>query len=235
MKLHTTALAALAVCFLPHALAAQRGVIAQPTAAQIPQLCDKSIAQARQRVAKLKALPLQSVNVKTVLHAWNVLDMGLQDIGGPIGLLSETSPDPEVRKAAEACDLLLSALPNEYLQSEALFQRVKALRTTDPIDTMARQSILDDFEERGVSLPAAKRERAKAIFERLDKLSQDFSRNVRDVTTKLAFSEAALQGVLPGVLSNRARDGEGNFVFGLDYPEYEAIMGNVQVESTRKA
>lgn len=235
MKLHTTVLAAFAACFLPHALAAPRGVIAQPSAAEIPQLCDKSIAQARQRVDKIKALPLRRVNVKTVLHAWNELDMGLQDIGGPIGLLSETSPDPEVRKAAEACDLLLSALPNEYLQSEALFQRVKALRTTDPIDTMARQSILDDFEERGVSLPAAKRERAKAIFERLDKLSQDFSRNVRDVTTKLAFSEASLQGVLPGALSNRARDGEGNYLFGLDYPEYEAIMGNVQVESTRKA
>jgi thimet oligopeptidase len=235
MKLQTTVLAAIAVCVLPHAMAAQRGVIAQPSASDIPKLCEQSIAQARARVEKLKSLPLQHVNVKTVLHAWNALDMGLQDMGGPVGLLSETSPDPEVRKAAEACDLRLSALPNEYLQSEALFQRVKALRTTDPIDTMARQSILDDFDERGVSLPALKRERAKTIFERLDKLSQDFARNVRDVNTKLAFSEAELQGVLPNALAHRARDAQGNYLFGLDYPEYDAIMNNGQVESTRKA
>lgn len=234
MKLQTTLLAALAVCFLPHAMAAQRGAIAQPAAADIPRLCDQSIAQARARIEKIKTLPLQRVNVKTVLHAWNALDMGLQDLGGPIGLLSETSPDPAVRKAAEACDLLLSALPNEYLQSEELFQRVKALHTNDPIDVMARQSILDDFDERGVSLPAAKRERAKVIFERLDKLSQDFARNVRDANTKLAFSEAALQGALPGALTNRARDDQGNYLFGLDYPEYDAIMNNVQVENTRK-
>lgn len=241
MKLQTTVLAALAACFVPHALAATslattaRGVIAQPTAAAIPKLCEQGIALARTRIEQIKAVPLDRVNAKTVLHAWNVLDMGLQDIGGPIGLLSETSPDPEVRKAAEACDLLLSALPNEYLQSEALFQRVKALKTNDPVDVMARQSILDDFEERGVNLPSAKRDRAKAIFERLDKLSQDFSRNVRDTKTKLAFSEAALQGALPAALAGRAKDADGNYLFGLDYPEYDAIMNNVQVEATRKA
>ena len=239
MKLQTTVLAGLAACFLPHALAATtpalRGVIAQPTATAIPKLCEQGIALARTRIKQIKAVPLDRVNAKTVLHAWNALDMGLQDTGGPIGLLSETSPDPEVRKAAEACDLLLSALPNEYLQSEALFQRVKAMKTTDPVDTMARQSILDDFEERGVNLPTAKRDRAKAIFERLDKLSQDFSRNVRDTKTKLAFSDAELLGVLPSALAGRAKDAQANYVFGLDYPEYEAIMNNVQVEATRKA
>ena len=239
MKLQTTVLAACAALVLPltstNALAAQRGVIAQPSAAEIPKLCDQSIAQARARIEALKALPLNKVNAKSVLGAWNELDIGLQDIGGPVGLLSETSPDAEVRKAAEACDLLLSALPNEYLQSDALFQRVKALRTTNSVDTMARQSILDDFEERGVSLSADKRERAKVIFERLDKLSQDFSRNVRDVTTKLAFAEPALTGVLPAALTNRAKDAQGNYLFGLDYPELDAIMNNAQVESTRKA
>jgi thimet oligopeptidase len=235
MKLQTLVLAALATAIhsVP-TLAEQRGVIAQPTATEIPKWCQQSVTLARARIEKIKKLPIRQVNANTVLHAWNELDTGLQDIGGPIGLLSETSPDPAVRKAAEACDLVLSALPNEYLQSEALFQRVKALRTTDPVDTMARQSILDDFEERGVSLTATKRARAKAIFERLDRLSQDFSRNVRDVTTMLAFSEEALKGALPTALAKRTRDTQGHYVFGLDYPEYDAIMNNVHVESTRK-
>ncbi len=235
MKLQTTVLAALAACFLSPAMAAApRGSIAQPSASDIPKLCSATIAQARGRIAKIKALPLDKVNAQTVLEAWNVMEMGLQDMAGPIELMSETSPKPAVRKAAEACNLKLSALPNEYLQSEALFQRVKALQVSDPIDVTARQSILDDFEERGVSLPADKRKRAKVIFERLDKLSQDFSRNVRDVDTKLAFSDAALKGVPPGALAKRAKDAQGNYVFGLDYPEYEAIMSNVEVESTRK-
>ncbi len=235
MKLQTLLLAAAAAAIhSAPVLAETRGVIAQPVATEIPKWCQQSVFQARARIDKIKKIPIRQVSVKTVLHAWNALDTGLQDIGGPIGLLSETSPDPAVRKAAEACDLILSALPNEYLQSEALFQRVKALRTNDPIDTMARQSILDDFEERGVNLTAARRARAKAIFERMDKLSQDFSRNMRDVTTKLAFSEDALKGALPAALAKRTRDAQGHYVFGLDYPEYDAIMNNVEVESTRQ-
>jgi thimet oligopeptidase len=138
MKLKTMLLVALATAIhSAPAMAAPHGVIAQPTATEIPKWCQQSVTQARARIDKIKKLPIRQVSVKTVLHAWNELDTGLQDIGGPIGLLSETSPDPAVRKAAEACDLVLSALPNEYLQSETLFQRVKALTTTDPIDAMA--------------------------------------------------------------------------------------------------
>jgi thimet oligopeptidase len=233
MKFQRVFFTACAALSLNIALAAQRGVIPQPSAAQIPPLCERSIAQARAQIEKLKALPMAWVSVKTVLGAWNALDITLQDIDGPIGLLSETSPDPEVRKAAEACDLRLSALPNEYLQSEALFARVKALQTRDAIDAMARQSILEDFEKRGVNLPSAQRERAKAIFERIDKLSQDFARNVREVKTKLAFSEAALKGVPAQALAKRARDADGNYLFGLDYPEADAILNNAEVESTR--
>lgn len=244
MKFHTTVLAACATAFLQAASAAAptanllqtaRGGIPQPTAEQIPVLCEASITDAKARIEKLKALPLAQANAKTVLGAWNGLDIVLQDIGGPIGLLTETSPNAEVRKAAEACDLLLSALPNEYLQSEALYQRVEAMKTTNAIDATARQSILDDFKERGVNLAAPARVRAKEIFERLDKLAQDFNRNTRDVNTKLAFSEADLKGVPAQALANRAKDAQGNYLFALDYPEQSAIMNNAEVESTRQA
>ena len=130
---------------------------------------------------------------------------------------------------------MLSALPNDYLQSEALYKRVEAMKTTNAIDAMARQSILDDFKERGVNLPAPARARAKAIFEKLDQLAQDFNRNTRDVNTTLAFSEADLKGVPAQALAGRAKDAQGNYLFALDYPEQSAIMRNAHVESTRKA
>lgn len=244
MKFHTTVLAACATAFLQAACAATpasiatasitRGVIPQPTAAQIPGLCNASITDAKARIEKLKTLPLAQANAKTVLGAWNDLDIVLQDIGGPVGLLMETSPNADVRKAAEACDLLLSALPNDYLQSEALFKRVDAVRTGNSIDAVARQAILDDFKERGVNLSGPARERAKQIFERLDKLAQDFQRNTRDVNTKLAFAEADLVGVPAYALANRAKDAQGNYLFGLDYPEQDAIMRYGESEATRQ-
>ena len=246
MKFHTTVLAACATAFLQAASAAApnpidsllkpaRGVIPQPTAEQIPMLCEASITDAKVRIEKLKVLPLAKAYAKTVLGAWNDLDIVLQNIGGPIGLLMETSPDPEVRKAAEACDLLLSALPNDYLQSDALFKRVDAVRTSNALDAVARQSLLDDFKERGVNLSGPARERAKQIFERLDKLAQDFQRNTRDVNTKLAFAESDLKGIPANMLTNRAKDAQGKYLFGLDYPEQNAVMNFVESEPTRQA
>ncbi len=174
-------------------------------------------------------------NAKAVLGGWNQMEILLQNLDGTMELLAETSPDAAVRKAAEACNLKIAALPNQYLQSTALYARVKAVKPKDPVDAAARDYILDAFEERGVALDVPRRERAKVIFERLDKVAQDFSRNTREVTQKLAFSDADLKGVPPDALKGRAKDGEGRWIFGMDYPEHDAIMNNVEVESTRKA
>ena len=239
MKIQTSVLAACAALIAQSAFAVvpvtPRGGILQPSAAEIPALCEQTIADAKARIEKIKTLPLKQANAKTVLGAWNKLDIVQQNLGGPFELLQETHPDPEVRKAAEDCSLKLSALPNDYLQSEALYKRVEAVRTNNAIDAMARQSILDDFKERGVNLAGPAREGAKQIFDRLDKLSQDFQRNTRDVNTKLAFSESQLKGIPANMLTNRAKDAQGNYVFGLDYPERNAIMGFVEVEPTRQA
>src|SRR6185436_7946828 len=101
---------------------------------------------------------------------------------------SEVSPDPGVRKAAEECVLKLSSLDNDIFQSVALFERVRKPRLTDAIDLAAQKSLLEEFEDRGVGLTKEKRERARVMFERMDKLRQDFSRNLRDNKTKLTFT-----------------------------------------------
>jgi thimet oligopeptidase len=248
MKLHvatlalTTTLVTLSALAAPapatapaHATAAARGTIMQPAAAEIAPLCEQGLAAARAQVKVLEAIPLKQANAKNMLGGWNKLAILRQNVESPMGLLAETSPNAAVRKAAEACELKFNGLPNEFLQSEALYQRIKAVRTKDAIDALVQQDILADFEDRGIALPAAQRERAKAIFERLDKINQDFSRNVRTNTQTLAFADADLKGVPPDALKGRARDGEGRALFGMDYPERDAIMNNVELESTRQA
>lgn len=211
------------------------GAIFQPGASEIAPHCSQGLAAAQAQIKKLEQLPLAKANAKTVLGAWNQMEILLQNLDGTMELLAETSPDAAVRKAAEACNLQIAALPNQYLQNAALYARVKAVQAKDQVDSAARQFILDQFEERGIALALPQRERAKVIFERLDKLAQDFSRNAREVTQKLAFGDADLKGVPPDALKGRAKDAEGRWIFGMDYPENDAIMNNAEVESTRKA
>src|ERR1043166_4774637 len=87
--------------------AAQPGEVWQPKATEIAPRCETTITDAHREIARLERLPLAAVNKQTVLMAWNRLEIALEDMGDPIHLLSEVSPNPDVRKAAEECVLKL--------------------------------------------------------------------------------------------------------------------------------
>jgi thimet oligopeptidase len=210
------------------------GQVWQPGVAEIGPKCDATLAAAKREIARLEHISLSTVTKQTVLLAWNRLDVLLQDVGNPIYLLSEVSPDPEVRKAAEECVLKLSALENELYQSAALYARFKALKLSDPIDKTTTETLLEQFEDSGVNLPKDKRAQARKIFDRLDKLQQDFARNLRDNQTKLKFSAEELSGVPADFLAQEKRDADGRYLVGFDYPEIDAVMGYAQSEATRR-
>lgn len=205
-----------------------------PAAKTIGPECNKVIAAAKLAIAKLEKLPLTQVKQKNLLGLWNRLDIELQDASSPIYLLSEVSPQPETRKAAEECILKLSALDNEIYQSRALYQRFLALKPKDAIDRMARKIMLEQFEDRGVNLSEKKRREARAFFERLDKLQQDFSRNLRDNETRLVFTPEELRGVPRDFLDRAKRDEQGRYQIGFDPPEADAIMANAENGEVRR-
>jgi len=210
------------------------GVVWQPRADAIGPKCDATLAEAKQRIHALEMLPVAKARVKTVLGPWNELDRLLQDVGNPLNLLSEVSPDTGVRSAAEQCVLRLSAFENEIVQNTALYQRLKAVRPSDPIDVGARRILTEEFEDRGVNLTGKRRNRVRAIFDRLDKLQQDFSRNLRENQTKLEFAAAELKGVPERFLAHTPRDAKGRYRIGFDYPEVDAVMGNAENAETRQ-
>jgi len=169
-----------------------------------------------------------------VLGPWNELDRVLQDAGNPLGLLAEVSPDPAVRTAAEKCVLQLSALENEIALNVALYRRIKATKVSDPIDAAARKLLVEGFEDRGVNLAGKKRERVRSIFDRMDKLQQDFSRNLRENQTRLEFTAEQLKGVPERFLSQTPRTSDGRYRVGFDYPEIDAVMRNAGNAETRR-
>jgi len=226
--------AAVACLLAGPVFAAPPGQVWQPGVAEIGPKCDAALASARREIARLERLPLSKASKQNVLFAWNRLDMTLQEVGSPIFLLSEVSPDPAVRKAAEECVLNLSALENLLYQSVSLYARLKALKLSDPIDKTTTQTLLEQFEDRGVNLPKDKRAQALKIFDRLDKLQQDFARNLRDNQSRLTFSAAELTGVPAGFLAQEKRDAEGRYLIGFDYPEIDAVMGYAESAATRQ-
>ncbi|QDQ25205.1 Zn-dependent oligopeptidase [Chitinimonas arctica] len=224
----------IACLWAPLAIAAERGEIVQPAAADVPRLCDEAMAKVKGTVASLEKLPLAEASPATVLKPWSHTMGELVEFWWGGGLLANTHPDQQVRQVNEACDLKISALMNGVMQSEALYQRFKAVKPADAIDGETIKGLLTEFEDKGVNLPAKQRQEAAKLFARLDKLQQDFARNVRENKTKLTFTEAQLKGVPEASLKSFKRNGKGDYLVGFDYPEYLPLMENAENEAVRR-
>ena len=109
-----------------------------------------------------------------------------------------------MRDAADAAVRSLSSFQVEIFQNEDLYRRVHAVRPTAPAETQFRKDLVESFEDTGVTLPADRRARAKAIADQLTALAQEFARNLRDNQTRMAFAPAEMLG-LPEPISHASR------------------------------
>jgi thimet oligopeptidase len=133
-------------------------------------------------------------------------------------------PDKPVRDAAQDCAQRWAEFGSTLGQNEKLYRATKKAPVADTIDREYVKVSLGAFEDSGVALMGAKRTRAKQILDKVNELGQQFSKNIRDEGTKVAFDEAELKGVPESVVKNAKRDANGKVLLGLDYPSYVPVM-----------
>ena len=192
--------------------------------------CDAGLAGARDRVAALEKMAPGD----GWLAAFDDITAYVEDVSGPLYVLENVHPDKALRDAAQACTLRWSDFDSTLGQNAALYRAVKDVRPRDAIDREFVGFSLEGFEDSGVSLPAAQRERAKQLNDRIAEVSQQFQTRVREANAKLPFTAAELAGVPETVWKDKARDGDGRFVLGLDYPTLLPVLERGEVASTRE-
>ena len=195
---------------------------------------ERALAEARRRVAEIERLPLEKVTPESVLDAWDQMSMMIEDVHGPISLLNSVHPDAEVRDAGDRTLIEESVFMTELFQNEQLYERVRRVVTHTNAQKQLKKDLLEAFEDSGVALPAEKRDRFKAISERLIELSQEFSKNIRENKTVLKFSREECKGLPQSYLDRVPHDEEGNIVVGFDYPDFVPFMANAVSEQARK-
>jgi thimet oligopeptidase len=168
------------------------------------------------------------------LAAYDNLVAQMEDAAGPVYLLSNVHPDKPLRDAAEACELRWQDFSSSLGQNEALFKAVSRLRRLDAVDALFTKTLLEEFEDAGVTLPPMPRRRAKEINDRITALGQQFDKNIRDANVQLAFTTDELRGVPPAQWQQARRDDRGRVLLGIDAPTYLAVMQNAIDAKTRE-
>lgn len=235
LKLSSLALLSMTAVGMSQNIWAERTTLPILKTAASAQWCDANLEKLQQRIAQLeKQTVKQQSDAAPVLAEWDQLMASFEDFAGPISLYSNVDPDAKLRKAAEDCEVKLNQLQTEIYQNPKLYQRIKNTTAADAIDRKYRQDILDAFEDTGVQLAPEKRARVKTIFDELTKLSQEFSRNIRDNPEKLEFTPAELKGLPDSYIAGLKKNDKGNYLLGFEYPEYQPFMELADSDAARK-
>src|ERR1700719_2199754 len=212
----------------------ERAIIPILTAEEVSSRAASALQHARSRLEAIERLPLDAVNAQSVLDPWDDAATVMEDAFGPISLLNSVHPEAAVRDAADRALIDESVFMTEVFQKEQLFERVRRIAPRTPAQTQLQKDLIESFEDSGVALPPEKRERFRAISERLTELAQEFAKNIRENKTVLHFTPDECRGLPQSYLDRVPRDGEGNIVVGFDYPDYIPFMMNSQSEEARK-
>jgi oligopeptidase A len=164
----------------------------------------------------------------------------------PVGHLNGVLNTDDLRAAYNVCLPLLTAYHTEFAQDARLHDAYRRVAETEydrlrPDQRRLLDNALRDFRLAGVALDPERKQRFKALMERLASAQSKFDENVLDATnawSRAVTIEAELAG-LPEAVKARARadaqkEGRDGWLFMLDAPNYQAVLTHAEDRQLRR-
>lgn len=91
-------------------------------AAEIPSLCDASLASMQKDIQIFENKKIKDkAKAGPYLAEWDELHAKARDFGAAVGLYSNVDPDPALRQAADDCELKISKYQTTLYQNPKLY------------------------------------------------------------------------------------------------------------------
>lgn len=212
------------------------------TVSEIQKRSQFAQVEAKEIIDGIVAVPHAEQNKQNMIHA---LDNSYAYFGPELGILElvmYTHPDKAVREEAAKEDLAIKGFLLEHLSNNVeLYKAFKAYATGNakqetltPEEQLALTEMLDDFKRSGLDLPEDERKKILELQKEVQKLSQQFSKNINDDTSSITATKEQLDGVSEDFLSGLKKNDAGEYVVMTDYPSADMVLQYCKVEDTRK-
>src|SRR5512135_1786686 len=164
----------------------------------------------------------------------------------PVGHLNGVMNGDELRAAYNACLPLLTTYHTELGQNAELCAAYQRVLDDEggrllPEQRKLVENALRDFRLAGVALPEDRKQRFRAVMERLAVAQSKFDENVLDATnawSRHVTDPVELDG-LPDAVRDRALAAaetahQAGWLFSLDAPNYQAVLTHAENEPLRR-
>lgn len=197
---------------------------------------DGRLAGAREAVAQLLAV----TGKRTPDNTLRPFDNAALNAGAASGLASivrQLHPDPQMRAAAEKLGQAIAAFGTELSLNRSVYDALAAVDLSgEPGDTrhdLERQ--LSEYRRQGVDKDAATRTKIAGLREQLERIGQEFDRNVRSGGRTLRVASAAeLEGLPADFIAAHKPDAEGGITLTTNASDLQPVVLYARSEDLRK-
>lgn len=156
-------------------------------------------------------------------------------------ILDLLSPDTKIREAARDAFVKIEASFIEMLSDKKLYHAfvVYAQGNAHQEELTDEQryfvdKMIQDFKRDGLDLPDSQLEQVKILKKELAELSTDFEKNIASDNRTIIMTRDELAGLPDDFINALKIADDGNYIVGIDYPTYFAIMQQATSNHTRK-
>ena len=207
---------------------------------QLTALCQKALSENLDRlnaIANIK--PFLRTFSNTVL-AFDTAMADFSDQTSPLTFIGYVSTSPERREAASKCE---ESVGQHYVAVftrrdlyEALARRLK-LPFNEPSgkeEARLLSETLKGFEKNGLKLSEEDLAVVRGLKQKLSSLETQFSANLNNDVTTVAYSKDELIGVPEDAVNRWKKDANGNYIVSTKSTDYSLIMENAKISETRR-
>ncbi|MDD4871051.1 MAG: Zn-dependent oligopeptidase [Kiritimatiellae bacterium] len=164
--------------------------------------------------------------VDSVFVPLNELDILIDKTANKASLFYHVHPNAEIRTIAEKSEQEIAKLATDISLSRSIYEACTSVDVSKEDSDTQRlaKRILRDFKRAGVNKPDNVRMQIKKIQEELVKLSQEFSRNIREDVRSIKITPAELSGLPKDYIDVHKPAADGLITITTDYPDYIPFM-----------
>lgn len=205
------------------------------TAKEVAQRCDDTLALTAKARAALEARS-GPATMADDFQAFDTLQLVLGDGANEMYLMSQTSTQPDIRQAAEACVPKLSDVGTQISLSRPIYDRLVAIPTVG-LDKKAQftlNKMLVGYRLGGVDKDQATRDKVQALQTQITETGLAFDKNIRDDKGDIPLKAEDLKGLPADYLAAHKPGADGLVHLSFAYPDIFPVLDFADLRETRK-
>ncbi len=178
-------------------------------------------------------------------NTFGLLDQISYEFGancGVLNIIENTHPDEAMRNTAQIAVLELSNLATLRLSlNKKLYQALKnytdnnyKLTKLSPQQSYFIEQTMAGFKRAGLNLPEQEFAKVQMLTQQLNKLTQEFSKNINEENRTISFELAELAGTPKNTIDSLAKAADDKLIVKAQHPTLVAILDNCTIAETRQ-